>query len=56
MSTKITFSVGNYQKVTIEVEREDLNIWEVRDELLRPMLLALTYQPETVAEIFPNED
>ena len=43
------------RRVEIEWTRDDMTIFELREKLLEPALLALTYQPCTIAELF-NEN
>lgn len=35
-------------KITIENERDDLDIYEVIEDLVRPALLAAGFQPESI--------
>ena len=50
-------TMKQYDKVvTIEVEAEDLDIFEVKNELLKPALAALGYQDCTIKEIFIGEE
>ena len=52
--TSITLSTqdGNY---TISLPKDDMNIDEVMQELIKPVLLAATYQPENINEYIPEE-
>ena len=52
--TSITLSTqhGNY---TISLPKDDMNINEVMQELVKPVLLAATYQPESINEYIPEE-
>lgn len=47
--TSITLSTqdGNY---TISLGKDDMNMEEVMGDLIRPLLLAAGYQPETISE------
>jgi hypothetical protein len=49
--TKITMETC-YGVVTVEVPEDNLNISQVRDDLLKPLLLATGYHPDNVDELF----
>lgn len=55
MSTKITYESVDGD-VTVEVPDDGMNIWELRDNLLRPLLLAAGYGVQTVNELFGEGD
>lgn len=40
------------QQVQIAIDRDDLSIWEMRDELLIPLLAAMGYSPALVEDLF----
>ena len=44
------------RKVEIEWSSDDMTIWEFREKLLEPALLAWTYGEETIAELFNEKD
>jgi hypothetical protein len=52
--TSITFcnQNGNY---TISLPKDDMTVDEVMQELVKPVLLAVTYQPENINEYIPEE-
>lgn len=54
---KITLEQTNNKKhsATIETESDDLDIWEVWEELIRPLLLAFEYQPDSVDGLVNKE-
>ena len=44
------------RRVEIEWDQDDMDIYEFREKLLEPALLAWTYQPNTIAELFGDDD
>ena len=40
------------RRVEIEWDRDDMDIYEFREKLLEPALLAWTYHPSTISELF----
>ena len=40
------------RRVEIEWDRDDMDIYEFRENLLEPAMLALTYHPDTIAALF----
>ena len=40
------------RRVEIVWDRDDLDIYEFREKLLEPALLAWTYHPSTISELF----
>ena len=40
------------RKVEIEISYDDMNIWDFKEKLLVPALLAWTYHQETIDELF----
>ena len=39
-------------EIELEWDQDDMNIYEFREKLLEPALLAWTYHPSTIAELF----
>ena len=52
--TSITFSTQD-GTFTISLPKKDMNIDEVMQELVKPVLLAATYQPENINDYIPEE-
>lgn len=48
-TTKITLTTV-YGTVTVEVNKTDLNMYDLIQEVIKPVLLASGYQPATVNE------
>jgi NDP-sugar pyrophosphorylase family protein len=44
------------RRVEIEWDQDDMDIYEFKEQLLEPALLAWTYQPNTIAELFGEEE
>ena len=44
------------KKIKLKVNTSDLDIWEIRDEILKPILIGVGYHPETVDMIINNEE
>ena len=44
------------RRVEIEWDQDDMDIYEFKEKLLEPALLAWTYQPNTIAELFGEEE
>lgn len=49
------YSHDGKRRVEIEWSTDDMTIFEFKEKLLEPALLAWTYQPVTIAELF-NEN
>ena len=47
--------VNEYGCFTISLPKDDMTINEVMQELVKPVLLAATYQPESINEYIPEE-
>lgn len=43
-------------KATIELQNDDLHIWEVIDDLVRPILIAYGFAEECVDKALSGED
>jgi hypothetical protein len=52
--TSITFC-NQHGNFTISLPKDDMNLNEVMQELIKPVLLAATYQPENINEYIPDE-
>ena len=50
-----SFGSNSGLRVVILIRGDGLMINQVRDELLKPMLLAWGYQPESVRELFVDD-
>ena len=44
------------RRVEIEWDQDDMDIYEFREKLLEPALLAWTYHPNTISELFGDDD
>ena len=53
--TKITYEC-KYGTVTITTPKEEMDIFEVADDLLKPMLYALGYADGSIKDVFYSED
>lgn len=54
---KITLSTPTYKTIySVEVKSDDLDIEQVKEQLLRPVLLAAGYQPDSIEEILGPPD
>ena len=54
--TKITLEEDTGRSVTIVCPRGDLDMSEMVDDLLKPLLLAWGFHPDTVAEALGDEE
>jgi hypothetical protein len=52
--TKITYE-SQYGSVVITVPKEDMDIFEVADDLLKPMLYAVGYADKSIRDVFYDE-
>lgn len=46
------YSYDGKRRVEIEWSADDMTIFEFKEKLLEPALLAWTYQPQTINELF----
>ena len=53
--TKLTLE-NAYGTYSIEINGSDLDITEMVEQVIKPVLLSATYAPETIAEAFPDID
>ena len=44
------------RRIEIECGTDDMNIWEFKEKLLEPALLAWTYHQNTIDELFGGEE
>ena len=56
MKPKTTASITIHgKKITIEHERDDLDIYEIWEEIIKPLLLATGYTETTVNRIYNEQ-
>ena len=58
LTLDISYGDGNRANTTININREccDLDIWEIRDDILIPMLIGVGYHPNTIKNIIIDDE
>lgn len=54
--TRITIEDSDGRRIMVELPDQNPSIWTLRNDLLRPMLLAMQFHPDTIEQIMPAND
>ena len=53
MKENTTLTIKNaYREISIEIQGSDQDVYEMVEDLFKPALLALGYQPGSIKEVF----